>query len=233
MSTQVGVRYPDAWSYSAWSDYSLCPLKYHGRRILKLPEPPSTALADGNLFHQQIARHIGDGLGEPGPAPDRPIHARLLPIVAQLREIDDKMVERQWAFTSAWKQTGWFSRAPKATWLRVVLDVGVVYPDATAHVGDWKTGKRYATNDEQMELFALATFAHAPHVNEVETRLWYIDNGHEEIAEFTRAEEAPLRAKWEGRAQKMLADRTWTPKPNDMCRFCVRARQNGGDCKFG
>lgn len=230
MSTQVGVRYPDAWSYSAWSDYKLCPFKYHGRKILKLPEEAGPALLDGRVFHDQIAAHITK---PDAPAPDRPIHKRLLPVVAQLREIDDKVVEMQWAFTAAWKPTGWFAKAPKATWLRVILDAGVVYPDATAHVGDWKTGKRYDDNDEQMELFALATFAQYTWVNEVETRLWYVDNGHEEIAEFKRSEEPLLRAKWEDRAAKMLADRTWTPKPNAMCHFCARSRQSGGDCKFG
>jgi hypothetical protein len=225
------VRYPDAWSYSAYSDYALCPFKYHGRKILKLPEPPSDALAQGNAFHQQVAAHITQ---PDAPAPARPIHARIAPIVAQLRETEDKVVEQQWAFTPAWKPTGWFSRnTTKPTWLRVVLDVGVAYPDATAIVGDWKTGERYDTNDEQMELFALATFAYWPHVKEVETRLWYVDNGHEEPAEFKRSEEASLRAKWEERARVMLADRTWAPKPNAMCRFCVRSRQSGGDCRFG
>lgn len=223
-------RLPEAWSYSAWSDYDTCPSKYHGRRVLKLPEPPRKALDDGNRFHNQVAKHIT----EPGaPAPERPIHARILPIVAQLREIEEKVVEKQWGFTRAWKPTGWFSRGITATWLRVVLDVGIPYQDGEAIVGDWKTGKRYASNDEQMELFAIATFAQFSWVNSVDTRLWYVDNGHEECAGFKRTELASLTAKWEARALTMLADRTWAPKPNDKCGFCVRARQNGGDCRFG
>lgn len=224
------IRYPDAWSYSAYADYALCPAKYEGRKVLKLPEVAGPALLDGRVFHDQIAAHIT----KPGaPAPDRPIHKRLLPVVAQLQQIEDKVVEQQWAFTNAWKPTGWFSKGHMATWLRVILDVGVVYPDATAHVGDWKTGKRYDDNDDQMELFALATFAHSPWVQEVETRLWYVDSGHEEIAEFKHSEEPALRAKWEAKAHTMLTDRTFTPKPNDKCRFCVRSRQSGGDCRFG
>ncbi|MGH7747093.1 MAG: PD-(D/E)XK nuclease family protein [Candidatus Dormibacteria bacterium] len=222
-------RYPAAWSYSAWADYVLCPHKYEGRRVLKMPEPPSQALVDGNAFHVEIAAHIR---GQ-GPPPQRNIHARIVPIVEQLRSITEKTVEEQWAFTAAWKPTGWFSRAPQATWLRVIVDVCVAYPDATAHVGDWKTGKRYDSNDDQMELFAVATFARRPWINDVETRLWYVDSGHEEVAQFKRAEAASLRAKWEERAARMLGDRTFTPRPNDKCRFCVRARQSGGDCKFG
>lgn len=230
MTTVITRRYPDAWSYSAWADYNTCPSLYEGRKVLKLPEEAGPALLEGRVFHDQIAKHIT----QPGaPAPERPIHKHLQSVVDQLRTIDDKVVELQWAYNKAWKPCGYFSKAPNPTWLRVILDVGVIYPDATAHVGDWKTGKRYDSNDDQMELFALATFAQYPWVNDVETRLWYVDNGLEEIAEFTRSEEPALRAKWEERAQRMLSDRTFTPKPNDKCRFCVRSRQAGGDCRFG
>lgn len=225
------VRYPDAWSYSAYADYQLCPFKYHGRKILKLPEAPSPSLVDGRVFHDQVAKHIT----VPGaPAPDRPIHKRIQPIVEQLRQMDDKIVEQQWAFTPQWKSTGWFSRNPqKPTWLRVILDVGLVYADDTATVVDWKTGKQYSTNQEQMEIFAVATFNYFPSVKALDTRLLYVDSGAEEVAEFKRSEEAALRAKWEEKARVMLSDRTWAPKPNDKCHFCVRARQNDGDCRFG
>jgi hypothetical protein len=224
------IRYPDAWSYSAYSDWALCPFKYHGKKVLKLPEPESPHLVAGNLFHQQIAAHIT----RPGaPAPERPIHERLQPIVQQLREHESKVVEQQWGFTKEWKPTGWFSKGAQATWLRVILDVGVVYDDASAIVGDWKTGKRYDTNDDQMELFALATFMRFPWVQQVETRLWYVDNGHEEPAEFARKDLADLQKKWAERATAMLSDRTFAARPNDKCHFCVRARQNGGDCRFG
>lgn len=225
------TKIPDAWSYSAYSVWKKCPHQYEGLKILKLPDPPSQALLDGRVFHDEVAHYI---TGQSGTLPQRPIHKRILPIVEELRTVEDKTVEMQWAHTNTWKPTAWFSRNPlKATWLRVVLDVGIAYPDHTAIVGDWKTGKRYDDNDEQMELFSLSTFAMWPHVQEVETRLWYVDNGHEEPAVFKKAEEAALRAKWEGRAREMLSDREWKPKPNAMCRFCVRSREAGGDCKFG
>jgi hypothetical protein len=222
-------RLPDAWSYSAWSDYDLCPLKYHGRKVLKLAEPPSAALEDGNKFHHQVAAHVSQG----GPLPERPIHKNILPLVAQIRDMEDKVVEQQWGFTSQWKPTGWFTKGAKATWLRAVLDVGIVYEDQTATVVDWKTGKRYSSNDDQMELFAAVTFSYFPHLVSLETRLLYVDSGQEEQAEFNRSELPGLIDKWEGRARTMLSDRDWKPKPNDKCHFCVRARQNGGDCKFG
>lgn len=223
-------RLPDAWSYSAWSDYDTCPLKYHGRKVLKLPEPYSKPLDDGNTFHVQVAEHVTNPAA---PPPERPIHPRIQTVVEQLRDTPDKTVEQQWGFTRDWKPTGWFSKGTKATWLRVVLDVGLAYPDGEAIVGDWKTGKRYDTNDEQMELFAIAAFSQWTWIQKVETRLWYVDNGHEECATFERSSLPSLTAKWEARAVAMLADRTWAPKPNDKCRFCVRARQAGGDCKFG
>lgn len=224
------IRYPDAWSYSNWEVYDRCPKQYEGRKVLKLPEPVSDALQDGRDFHDQVAKYI---TRPSAPLPTRPIHARIRPIVEQLRETEDKIVEQQWAFTVNWKPTGWFQKAPRAAWLRVILDAAVVYPDKTSIVGDWKTGKRYDSNDDQMELFALAIFAHSPWVQETETRLWYVDNGHEECAQFTQAEAPALAAKWEDRARRMLADRDFVAKPNDKCIFCIRSRHKGGDCAFG
>lgn len=224
------VRYPDAWSYSAYAAYALCPFKYHGQKVLRLPEPPSKALEDGNTFHVQVAAYLR---GSRPTLPERPIHANILPIVEQLKATEDKLVEEQWGFDRDWKATGWFTKGAKATWLRVITDAFVAYPDATGIVGDWKTGKRYDSNDDQMELFGAATLMRFTSLDEVETRLWYVDNGAEEVATFKRSELPALKAKWEQRAATMLADRTWTPRPNDKCKFCVRARQSGGDCRFG
>lgn len=224
------LSFPTAWSYSNWEVYDRCPFQYHGRKVLKQPEPVSDSLQAGRDFHTQIAHFI---TLPDAPVPERPVHDRIKPIVLQLRDTEDKVVEQQWAFTRQWKPTGWFAKQPKAAWLRVILDVGVVYPDKTAIVGDWKTGRRYDSNDDQMELFALAIFAHSPWVEEADTRLWYVDGG-EEICKGFKITEAPaLAAKWEERAERMLADREFVAKPNDKCKFCIRARSGGGDCKFG
>lgn len=231
MNVSTTLKIPNAWSYSAYEMWAQCPHRYHGMKILKMSDPPSQALLDGRVFHDEVAKHI---TRPDAPLPSRPIHKNIMPLVDQLRGMDDKVVEMQWALTPEWKPTGWFSRNPsKPTWLRVILDAGVVYPDDTATVVDWKTGKRYASNDDQMELFAVTTFHYWPQLQEVETRLLYVDNGAEEQAEFKRADEPKLRAKWEARAQTMLSDRTWAPKPNDKCVFCVRSRAKGGDCRFG
>lgn len=223
-------KLPDAWSYSAWAMYDQCPSRYHGAKVLKLAEPPSRALEEGNAFHVQIAAYVR---GHRPGLPERPIHERIMPIVEQLKATEDKIVEEQWGFDREWKPTGWFTKGPKQTWLRVILDAFVAYEDNTGIAGDWKTGKRYDSNDDQMELFGCSTLTRFPALNEVETRLWYVDNGAEECATFKRSELPALRAKWDARAVTMLSDREWRAKPNDKCRFCVRARQNGGDCKFG
>jgi hypothetical protein len=226
------IKYPDAWSYSAWEQYEQCPHKYEGYRVLKnVKQEVTPALADGKVFHDEVAKFI---TLPAGVLPTRKIHDRILPLVISLRDdFDDKIVEMQWGLTASWKETGWFTKGPKATWLRVILDVGVIYEDATALVLDWKTGKRYDSNDEQMELFALTTFAKYAWVNEVETRLEYVDTGDEIEKTFKREQAPELTAKWNERARIMLSDRTFTPRPNDKCFFCARSRQKGGDCRFG
>lgn len=225
------ARYPDAWSYSAYAMWEECPKRYEGVKVLKMGDQAGPGMAEGNEFHKQVADYI---VRPAAPPPTRPIHRDIQPVVEQLRAMESKTVEQQWGLTSDWRQTGWFSRDPrKPTWLRVILDVGLLYPDDTAEVIDWKTGKRYDHNDDQMEVFAAGVFSYWRHVRHVTTRLDYVDSGQEEVAEFDAKDADALRAKWSDKAKAMLADRTFPARPGFRCKYCVRARQNGGDCAFG
>jgi hypothetical protein len=119
--------------------------------------------------------------------------------------------------------------------LRNIADVAMLYEDNSAEVVDWKTGKRYGSNDEQMELGAVTMFQRfrGQTVNGVKTTLIYVDAGGEETAEFKFADLDRLRAKWHERAVKMLEERQFLPRPNDKCKFCNFSRSKGGQCRFG
>jgi hypothetical protein len=225
-------RIPDAWSYSAYSMWEECGFRYEGVKVLKMPDAPGPGMAEGQTFHTEVAAYI---MGHRQTLPTRPIHKDILPVVEHLRAIDTpKTVEQQWGITKDWKTTGWFSRdAHKPTWLRIVLDAGLTYPDDTGDVVDWKTGKRYDHNDDQMEIFAAGYLTYRPWLKHITTRLEYVDTGQEEIAEFTAKEAQQLQVKWTEKARIMLADRDFTPKPGFRCKYCVRAKSAGGDCVFG
>lgn len=215
----------NAWSYSRYAAYTQCPLAFKLRYIDKMEEPPSPAMARGDEVHKEVAAYIMNRLVE------RPKSAiQFGKLVDELKGLSDKFVEQQWGFTRTWKPTTWFG---KETWLRVILDAGVIYEDNTADVIDHKTGKKYGTNADQMELFGLGLMCKYTHVTQVTTRLWYLDSGDEEVKTFAAADVPGLKAKWEAAVKPMFADTVFAPRPNEKCRFCHFSKSKGGPCRFG
>lgn len=219
----------DAWSFSRLQCYEECPAKFRYRNIDKLPEPKGDALLRGIKIHGIAETYLK------GKDPDE-LPPALETFDGQFQELHalTPMVEQKWAFTSTWKPTGFFAKGPQAAWLRVVPDAAVLYDDAAAEVIDFKTGKVYGENADQVELFALATFAKFSHVNEVTTRLWYLDDGTEKIGEFVRDSAAIKETKeeWVERTAPMFNDTTFAPRPSNKCRWCAFSRSAGGPCAF-
>lgn len=217
-----------AWSYSRFALYEQCPLAFKLKFLDKIPEEGSPAMERGNVIHKALAAYI-TGTGELPDVVKNPFQKQLY---AQMRAIpaEDKLVEQQMGFTKEWKPTGWFS---KDTYARVIWDAAFLYEDLTGEVGDHKTGKKYGSNADQMELFGLSFLAQYLPATHVTTRLIYVDAGEEEIAEFPASDKEPLIAKWSQKIIPMFSDTIFAPRPNDKCKFCAFSRSNKGLCKFG
>lgn len=221
-----------AWSWSRYADHTRCPLYFAEKYVRKsIPQDSSPAMERGSLMHKGTADFLmGKAEGVPKDMLKNP---RVEQLLMELTQIKDKQVELQWGYTAGWKPTGWFG---KDTWARVILDVNVVYPDLTADCIDWKTGKRYGHNDEQMELFALAVMCQFAPIKHVTTRLVYVDepgNNIEEFAEYPATHKQSLIAKWDKKVRPMFEDQVFAPRPNEKCKFCPLARSKGGKCAFG
>src|SRR5262245_51001335 len=128
-----------AWSYSRLSLWEQCPLAFKLKHIDKVKEEQSPAMARGDKIHKSAASYI---TGQSALSPEL---GKFNVLLTELQRMppDVKVVEQQWGFTKNWRATGWFG---SDTWLRVILDAAVVYPDGTADVIDHKTGKQYETN---------------------------------------------------------------------------------------
>lgn len=228
-ATKVFTR-PDSWSYSRWATWEQCPFKYKKQIVEKIKEEKGAAQLKGITYHDDMAAYL---MKKPGH--DQPPATKFGPLMAELREFppEDKIIEEQMGFTREWKPTGWFSKGPNATWLRVIWDVGLLYEDLTGEVCDHKTGKMYGTNMDQMELFAVSFFQKYSAATAVTTRLWYHEHGKEDVAEFKAAEVPGLIKKWDKRAEEMLSDEVYPMKPNDKCKWCQFAKSAGGPCRFG
>lgn len=231
-----------AWSYSRYSDYKQCPLRFKLKYIDKLPEPGSPQMQRGSDIHKEGELWLKkpSGKGKPARLPDSYKHFK--EEMEQLRGLAP-LVEQQWGFTRQWTPTGWFGQD---TWLRIICDVAVLYDDDTAEVIDFKTGRKYDTNEEQVELFSSGVFMKFPNVRHVTTRLWYLDQekDNEVIREYGREpgmtndngdkllsfEE--IRNDWEKKVVAMFKDKRFAPTPNDKCRWCSFSKAKGGPCKF-
>lgn len=235
-----------AWSYSRWSDYQQCPLKFKLKHIDRIKEPGSPAMERGSAIHKEGENF----LTAPPPATRKPkppvvpeSYQHFREEMLQLRGLDP-MVEQQWGFTQDWTPAtasardphGWFA---KDTWLRIVTDVTVVYDDNTADIIDFKTGKMYETNQEQMDLFSCGPFMKFPKLEAVTTRLWYLDvpdpkgTGENVIEQqFTRDDFERIKKAWTAKVQPMFKDKRFAPKPNNRCQWCHFRKANGGPCKF-
>lgn len=228
-----------AWSYSRYADYKQCPLRFKLKYLDKVPMAASPAMDRGSQVHKLGELYL--------TAPKRPKavpseYAHFAEEMEQLHGLRP-LVEQQWGFTREWTPTGWFGRD---TWLRIVCDVVVKYDDNTVDLIDFKTGRKYDTNEEQVELFSSGAFMKWPEVEIVQTRLWYVDqpSDNEVLRTYARDDGvtdddgkklksfSEIRREWEAKVVPMFKDKRFAPTPNDKCRWCDFSKSKGGPCKY-
>lgn len=216
-----------AWSYSRYADYQQCPALFKYKHIDRLPGPTSPAMERGSTIHKEGELYLSSGR-QPRQPPKSYKHFH--EEMKQLRKLKP-MVEQQLGFTKFWRPTGWFGRD---TWLRIVCDVMVRYDDNTVDLIDFKTGRKYDTNEEQVELFSTAPFMLWTEVNSVTTRLWYLDqpDDNEVIREYTRKEFHVIMRGWEKKIIPMFNDKKFAPTPNNKCGWCPYSKRKDGPCQF-
>ena len=225
-----------AWSYSRWQTYDECPAraKYLYVDRLSKEEEKSPALERGGAIHEEAKLYVQGHYGKKAKLPES--LGRFDNEFAILRRAwDDKkhdvFLEEQWAYTSDWEPTEWF--APDA-WARVVLDAMISdWPAKRAMVIDHKTGRvRPEKHASQLSLYGLAVLARFENVERVHATLWYLDHGVAHGESYTRDQLAALKKEWEGRVDKMLADRRFDPKPSSACQWCPFSKSKGGPCRY-
>jgi hypothetical protein len=218
-----------AWSYSRYADYKQCPAKFKYKHIERRPDPGSPAMNRGNVIHKAAEDYVKGTLNK--------IPADLLGVKEQLTFLRKAkaVAEENWGFRIDWEwigRPGWFG---DDVWFRAKTDVRQLYEDDTLLLGDWKTGKKYFANEEQIELFALAGYRRFPFVTEVDTRLWYTDADPEdnEVQRVYKVSDlTAIQKDWTKRVVPMFKDRRFAPTPNDKCGWCPFSKAKGGPCKF-
>lgn len=212
---------PTSWSYSAWSTYDTCPRKYYYHYIEKLPQPDTPALANGKRVHKLAEDYVAGRLNA------LPVElGKFVGPFEDLRALE-AVPEREIILSSEWVPISNLSEK----WLKCILDAAIVYPDGTADIVDYKTGRAYPTHSLQMQLYALALMSAEPGLKTVTTRLWYLDSGEETKDTMLAAASCALQSLWSKRAQIMLADVRFQSSPGRWCRWCPQHIDAGGPCR--
>lgn len=243
-----------AWSFSRYSDYKQCPLKFKLKHIDRIKEPSNAAMERGSEIHDKAEAYI---------------KGKIKRIPKELKEFEDEfkklknlfdkrvvsaavtgsadnsiVVEDTWAFTKDWEETQWDNWVQ--CWVRIKLDCAHVVDGKTLVISDWKTGKyRPQNNDqyiEQLELYALAALLLYPDMDEVVPRLVYLDAGvifpteNDDPMVFTQDDLPNLQKIWSHRTKAMFNDRQFAPRPNRFCMWCHYRANNkengGGQCEY-
>ena len=232
-----------AWSYSRLSSHEKCAHRYGHQYVWKTPfiDEAGPPLIHGRRVHGGMAAYLLGGENGTFYAEQDKItykaemrlEAKKIGHFSALIEdvrANQPVVEQQWGYTELYRPTSWFG---KDTYWRVILDAGVLWPDNKFSCIDWKTGRAYEDNADQMRQFAVGVFSRYPQVHWLETRLEYLDTGQEQHEEFRRSDVPSLVADFARRVGPIENDKTFAPRPGSHCRFCPFRKNGGtGHCEF-
>lgn len=237
-----------SWSFSRYSDYKTCPLKFKLKHIDKIVEPKSAAMQKGIDAHNDAEAYIKGTLAKLPP-----VLAGLKAEFVEMRKLYKAkkfpmIVEDNWAFTVDWTETQWNDWV--GCWVRIKLDAAHYITADEMVVTDWKTGKpsdyKNAEYMEQMELYAVAALLMSARDNvQVRVRLGYtevgeiikpLDKNGDEIV-YTRKNLPGLMKEWNKRVKPMMTATNFPPRPNSTCRWCwfgqsKKAEGGPGICQF-
>ena len=221
-----------AWSYSALKVFEECPYRSYIARVKGIKEPSSPAADRGTQIHQEAEDYVNGKIGELPSSLEK-----FKDDFEELRQLFNEAkveLEGEWGFDTAWQPVGWMQ---KETWARIKLDALVNETETSARVIDYKTGKIYGNeipHSQQCLLYAIATFMRYPHIEFVQTELWYLDHGEITKKQFTREEAMHFAPGFHSRAIKMTTETEFEPTPSkDSCRWCSFKDGDEPQCRWG
>lgn len=197
-----------SWSYSQLSGYEQCPHAHMYRKVVKLPEPKSWHLTNGNYVHKLAENFL---LGKIKELPKELSEFR--PEFNALLKANAKP-EEEFVFNNKWEllEDGWSN--PDA-WLRSKLDARI-----DNYIIDFKTGKIYPSHEAQGRLYANAFMMCNPDVDEVDIEFWYLSSGQVTSFQHKREQLEDDIAEWERRVKILHTDTEFKPTPHQYCRNC-------------
>ena len=213
-------------SFSKIKAFEQCPKQFYHMKILKEYEEKETeAMLYGTLFHEAAENYVS---GKES-LPEKFNYALGVLDSLQAKQ-GEKLCEYKLGLTKNLEPCGF---SDPDVWFRGIADL-IILDEDLAWVVDYKTGKsaRYADKG-QLELMALATFKHFPHVQEIRAGLLFVVSKALIRDTYTKDMESKLWDKWLSNYANMeiaVDNDVWNPRPSGLCkRHCavIECAHNG------
>lgn len=205
------------WSYSALKDYEGCARRYHRVRVLKEAKQEKTEqILYGEELHKACELYVTDNT----PLPSQFLFVK--PTVdALLAKAGRKFAEHKMGVREDATPCGFFD---DAVWVRGVADLLIVDDEnLTAWCVDYKTGNDRYPDTDQLELMSLMTFAHFPHIKQVNSALLFVVKNNIVKFKLMASESQPTWWKYRERVARLansFAEGVWNPSQSPLCRWC-------------
>ena len=221
-----------AWSYSTLKTFEECAYRIYIAKVKKIAADAGPAAKRGTEIHQQAEDYVNATLAE---LPDTLIKFKdEFETLRHLYAEAKVELEGEWGFSLDWESVGWMQ---PNTWARIKLDALVNEDESSARVIDYKTGKKFGNeigHGQQALLYAIATFMRYPHLQYIQTEMWYLDKGETTIKGYTRDQAMIFMPGIHKRAIVMTTATRFDPNPSKTaCKWCAYHKGEYPECNWG
>jgi len=204
------------WSFSRIKAFEQCPKQFYHEKVLKqYPFIQTEAMIYGNQFHKACEDYIGKG----EPLPERFMYIKdALDKLNQRKGV--KICEQRLGVTANLEPCKFGARN---VWFRGIVDLAILDEDSgIGWIIDYKTGKSAKYADKgQLELMALAIFAHYPKITSIRAGLLFVVANKLVKETYEVADRANLWEKWSSNyatMEKAFEADVWNPRPSGLCK---------------
>lgn len=204
------------WSFSRIKAFEQCPKQFYHEKVLKqYPFIQTDAMIYGNQFHKACEDYIGKG----EPLPERFMYIKdALDKLNQRKGV--KICEQRLGVTANLEPCSFGARN---VWFRGIVDLAILDEDSgIGWIIDYKTGKSAKYADKgQLELMALAIFAHYPKITSIRAGLLFVVANKLVKETYEVADRANLWEKWSSNyatMEKAFEADVWNPRPSGLCK---------------
>ena len=204
------------WSFSRIKAFEQCPKQFYHEKVLKqYPFIQTDAMIYGNQFHKACEDYIGKG---------EPLPERFMYINDALDKLNQregvKICEQRLGVTANLEPCTFGARN---VWFRGIVDLAILDEDSgIGWIIDYKTGKSAKYADKgQLELMALAIFAHYPKITSIRAGLLFVVANKLVKETYEVADRANLWEKWSSNyatMEKAFEADVWNPRPSGLCK---------------